>query len=352
MSHRIQLRGLDQTVVKTLEIQPHETFLEAAIRAGLNMNYGCAGGNCGLCLARLVSGEIKQITHSDYVVSAEKKRDNYFLSCAHTASSDCILEVEPLDQETDISMQSFYVRVRALKQISDQVCILSLQPPRKHRLRFLAGQYARIATSSEPDKPGYCAGNFSIASCPCDGRSIEFHIPQEDKAICRHLFEKCSVGNRLYLQAPYGQFVFSEDLTRPLILLAVGMGFAAIKSIVEHVTAQESEVPIALYWLAGRDGHYFRNLCRSWEDALDQVSVHLVDLPFEQSTLECDHAPLTDTITHQMKQIFESEKKGVQSRAAGTDMYLCAPYFVEASVRKVFAQQAPPDCNLFFSQIH
>ena len=351
MTYCIQLRGLDQAAVKEFEIQPHETFLEVAIRAGLNINYGCAGGNCGLCLARLVSGNIKKIIHSDYVMSAEQKHDNCFLTCTHTALSDCVLEVEPTGQN-EISIQNLSVRVRAIKRIGEQACILSLQASRKQRLRFFAGQYARLATHESTHSSNCCTGNFFIASCPCDGRILEFHIPREDKAICHYFFEKCVVGERIHLQAPYGKFVFDEDLTRPVILVAVGVGFAAIKSIVEHVTAQESEMPITLYWLAESKGHYLQNLCRSWEDALDQVHIHLVDLPVKETVCDGDQTQLNHAIVSQLEKILEVEKALAQPKTADTDVYFCAPYFTEASVCEVFAQKAPSGWNLIYGPIY
>jgi len=37
-------------------VEGADTILEAALRAGLSVNYGCSNGNCGLCKARIVSG--------------------------------------------------------------------------------------------------------------------------------------------------------------------------------------------------------------------------------------------------------------------------------------------------------
>ena len=53
-----------------------DSILEAALRAGIPLNYGCSGGNCGLCKAKVVSGQIKKIRHHDYVIpEAQKSRD-------------------------------------------------------------------------------------------------------------------------------------------------------------------------------------------------------------------------------------------------------------------------------------
>lgn len=37
-------------------LEGQDTLLEAAMRAGIPFNYGCNGGNCGLCKARVISG--------------------------------------------------------------------------------------------------------------------------------------------------------------------------------------------------------------------------------------------------------------------------------------------------------
>ncbi|NTU73348.1 2Fe-2S iron-sulfur cluster binding domain-containing protein, partial [Candidatus Roizmanbacteria bacterium] len=41
-------------------VEGQDTLLEGALRSGVPLNYGCSGGNCGLCKARIVSGEVKK----------------------------------------------------------------------------------------------------------------------------------------------------------------------------------------------------------------------------------------------------------------------------------------------------
>ena len=36
----------------------HSSLLEAGLRAGLRLGYGCSNGKCGECLAKVVSGEV------------------------------------------------------------------------------------------------------------------------------------------------------------------------------------------------------------------------------------------------------------------------------------------------------
>ena len=68
-------------------------------------------------------------------------------------------------------------------------------------------------------------------------------------------------------------------------MIAFDTGFAAIKSLLEHVTAQDKERSIYLYWLAcGPEGLYLDNLCRSWDDALDEM--HYIPLHMSRSVNE------------------------------------------------------------------
>ncbi|MEY3669233.1 MAG: hypothetical protein RL258_628, partial [Pseudomonadota bacterium] len=43
---------------KTFPVDPQETILEAALRAGIVLPYGCKDGACGSCKATLTQGEV------------------------------------------------------------------------------------------------------------------------------------------------------------------------------------------------------------------------------------------------------------------------------------------------------
>ncbi|MDP3123887.1 MAG: 2Fe-2S iron-sulfur cluster-binding protein, partial [Thiobacillus sp.] len=49
-------------------VDGNDTLLEAALRNGVSLNYGCSNGNCGDCKARLLSGEVKKVHAHDYVL--------------------------------------------------------------------------------------------------------------------------------------------------------------------------------------------------------------------------------------------------------------------------------------------
>lgn len=279
-----------------------ESILDAAIRAGVPLNYGCSNGNCGLCKARVIEGNVHSLRTHDYVVSDAEKIQGYNLMCSTACQSNIVIDAVVAEKATDIPVQELRVKVRKIDRISEELAIITTQLPRTARLRFIAGQYMRIFDNKK------CSHEYAIASCPCDDRRIEFHVRKiEQDDFSKIVFEDLRVGDYLKLKGPYGNFVINEKDNNPIIMFAFDTGFAALKSLLEHVTAQDNERKIYLYWLAcGDEGPYLDNLCRSWEDALDQfhyiplqlsthVSKVLDDEYFGMSVIE---EKITSTLHH------------------------------------------------------
>ena len=61
------------------ESQPGMAALGAFLDGRLAVNYGCSNGNCGLCKARVVSGQVMKVRPHDYVLSETEKSQGYTL---------------------------------------------------------------------------------------------------------------------------------------------------------------------------------------------------------------------------------------------------------------------------------
>ena len=66
-------------------VDGNDSLLEAALRAGLSLDYGCSIGSCGKCKARIVSGQVQRTRHSDYALTAAEKNAGVVLMCCNTA---------------------------------------------------------------------------------------------------------------------------------------------------------------------------------------------------------------------------------------------------------------------------
>ncbi|MDV3237798.1 MAG: 2Fe-2S iron-sulfur cluster-binding protein [Gammaproteobacteria bacterium] len=246
-------------------VEPGENLLDAALRAGLSIRYSCNSGSCGECRARLVSGELGDALHHDYAFNERERADGQFLMCRTSAASDLVIEAVEARGAADVPVQTLTTQVNKLVRLSEDVMELHLRTPRSQTLWFLAGQHVRL------NIPGIAPRHKSIASCPCNGMVLQFHVRRRPgDPFSDHVFTRMKVRDTIGVEGPFGSFVLDEESTRPLIFIAFETGFAPIKSLIEHAISLEMRQPIRLYWItAGARGHYLENHCRAWQDALD-----------------------------------------------------------------------------------
>lgn len=257
-------------------VEGNETVLEAALRSGLAPSYGCGNGNCGLCKARIVSGQVKQIRHSDYPLSTSERAQGFALLCSCTAVSDLVVEMLEANSPDDIPYQEVVARVKSVTPLSPDVMLLHLQTPRSHRMRFLAGQ--RVALNVTGSTANF-RGEYAIASCPCDDRNLLFHIARDDAdEFARRLFAGATRPNDpVSVFGPFGQFTLRKDSCNDIVFVAQDTGFAPVKSLIEHALASDYPGMLRLVWIASRaGGHYLENQCRAWADALETFSYALL----------------------------------------------------------------------------
>ncbi|MBK9674092.1 MAG: 2Fe-2S iron-sulfur cluster binding domain-containing protein [Betaproteobacteria bacterium] len=251
-------------------VEGRETLLQAGLRAGLKLNYGCGNGTCGLCKARIVAGQVTRVAPSDYRFSESERQQGYTLLCAHSAASETlVLETLEAVGPADILPQEQVVKVKAIAPLAPDTLHLQLQTSRGSRLRFLAGQSVTLGLAEEGSD---VAAAYPVASCPCDDRNLSFHVPRRDgDAFALRLFAGAiRVGEALNLRGPAGDFTLA-DAERPLAFVACDTGFAPIRSLIEHAIAVDAAEMLSLGWLATRpDGHYLANQCRAWAGAFDQ----------------------------------------------------------------------------------
>ncbi|MHB1566804.1 MAG: 2Fe-2S iron-sulfur cluster-binding protein [Acidiferrobacter sp.] len=266
-------------------VEGSDTILDAALRSGLALNYGCSNGNCGLCKAKVITGETKRIRHHDFVLTDTDKGQGYILLCAHTAVTDVVIEAPEAEGVSDIPRQVIHGRVKTVQMLTDSLALLHVQTPRTARLRFLAGQ--RVWLQIFADRREY-----PIASCPCDDRNLQFLVRTRGTDT-GSLVTQLKSGDIVPIEGPTGTFVLNEQSHRPLLFIAYDLGFAPIKSLIEHAMALNVAETMGLYWITESErGPYLHNLCRSWSDALDQFQY----MPFTATSDE-DVATVLQQIT-------------------------------------------------------
>ena len=251
-----------------------ESILHAGLAAGLNLKYGCDGGNCGDCIAQLRSGELSQLKHSDFVFSASQKQQNSFLMCCHSAIKDSIITASEHGSVDELAEQTIQAKVYKITRYSEHVLELALKTPRSQPLNFFAGQYVKLQLTNGLSR------HKSLASCPCDGVKPSVHVQlREHDDFSHYIFNQLKKGEVVTIKGPYGHFTYNDDSQAPILLMAYETGLASIKSLIEHLVALDKTQPITLYHLHTPEcDHYLGAYCRSLNDALDNFQYSLVCL--------------------------------------------------------------------------
>jgi len=255
-----------------IRVEPGETILAAARREQLPLNFNCERGSCGNCRARILEGKLAEHLHHDYVFKSADQQYPMLLSCRAIPASDMMIELLEVAEPTDVPLQSIEVQVARVEHLGRGMSVLHLRTPRSKPLQFLAGQYVSLTADSLPVQ------YKSIASCPCNGRDLQFHVHyRPDNEFSRYVFDQLEPKARVLLEGPFGDFVLSGNDDRRMLFIAIDDGFAPIKSLVEHAVSLERNQPMHLVWLAQEPGgHYLANQCRAWRDALDNFSFELL----------------------------------------------------------------------------
>jgi CDP-4-dehydro-6-deoxyglucose reductase len=319
-------------------VEGHDTLLEAAMRAGIPLNYGCSGGNCGLCMAKVLSGEVKKTRQHDFVISEAEKNQGYILLCSNTAVSDVVIEAAVAGSVQDIPFQQISAKVKNIGHITDDMVLLHLQTPRTQRLRFFAGQGVtlRVGQSFSADLP--------IASCPCDDRNVLFHISrQSGNLFSDYVFDRLKENDAVEMEGPQGEFILHEKSSRPLYFFAFDSGFAPIKSLIEHALSLEAET-ICLHWFGSSPKNiYLPNIAHAWRDALDNFHYEEHIAGFDLRTVS---GKREETLLKQLDDINSADTNLLQG-----DIYIAGPEDAVSIAERFFLGKGLPKTRVAVASV-
>jgi len=254
---------------RQFDVDDDEFILEAALRQGVVLPYGCRNGACGSCKARVVDGRIEQGPHADKALAADEAARGYALLCCSHAQSDLSVECRVVAAAGDIPIRKMPCRIASIEFLAPDVAALKLQLPANERLQYLAGQYLELLLKDGSRR------SYSMASAPHLAEQLELHVRHMPggrftDALFGATQPAVKVRDILRFEGPMGTFFLREDSQRPIVLLASGTGFAPIKAIVEHARHKGIARPMMLYWGGRRPRDLYLNaLAEQWAREID-----------------------------------------------------------------------------------
>lgn len=220
-----------------------ETVLEAALREGFALPYGCRNGACGACKGTVLSGELDYGQHSPTALKDDEKSQGRALFCRAKPLSDLVIEAKEIGAAKDIVVKTLPCRVEKLDKRADDVMVVKIKLPASERLQFLAGQYIDFQLK------GGRSRSYSLANPPHDDALLELHIRHVAGGLFTdQVFSTLKERDILRLKGPLGSFFIREDSDKPMIFIAGGTGFAPIKGMLEHAFAEHTDRELVLYW--------------------------------------------------------------------------------------------------------
>jgi CDP-4-dehydro-6-deoxyglucose reductase, E3 len=244
----------------TFKAAADESILDAAMRQGIGLPYGCRNGACGSCKGKIVSGDFDYGVYQERTLRPEEKTAGKALFCVGKACSDMTLEVREIGGAGDIQIRTMPCRVEKKELAAPDVAILTLKLPAQERLQFLAGQYLDILLKDGSRR------SFSMANAPHQDGFVELHIRQVPGGqFTNFVFAEMRDRAILRFEGPLGSFFLREDSDKPIIFVAGGTGFAPIKAVIEHAFFKHIDREMVLYWgCRSRQDLYLPELPAQW----------------------------------------------------------------------------------------
>ena len=100
-------------------VEGKESLLEAALRSGLHLDFGCSSGVCGKCKCKVVSGKTSPLKKHDYYLSQREIDEGYVLACSTTAATDLVIEASEARAPSELPLQKIKAAVTKVQKLGE-----------------------------------------------------------------------------------------------------------------------------------------------------------------------------------------------------------------------------------------
>ncbi|MGH8998985.1 MAG: NADH:ubiquinone reductase (Na(+)-transporting) subunit F [Acidimicrobiia bacterium] len=295
----------------TVKCSEDETILDAAIRSGFALPYGCRKGHCSTCKAQVLDGEVDLEVDSIFSLSDFEREQGFTLLCSAYPVSDATIEIEGLEAE----------EVDGVIPAADHDAVVTGIRPLTHDIRWLqvetgtdvefrAGQFAQLSVRGTDVWRSY-----SMANPSSERRRHEFMIKLVPGGQFSARLEGMEPGQALTLNGPHGTF-WVRDRDRPLLMVGGGAGMAPLWGMLRDLAERGDPRPVRFFYGARTAADLFHL------DEIAALAQQLADFRFVSalSDVAADgaggHEPglVTDVVDRHLG-------RGI----ADHDAYLCGP---------------------------
>ncbi|MGD9920780.1 MAG: 2Fe-2S iron-sulfur cluster-binding protein [Pseudorhodoplanes sp.] len=300
----------------TLACPPTQTLLDACIADGVPISYNCRSGECGECMASLVSGEVHELPGADPAIFTDAHRSQgKILTCMCFPRSALTLDIPLQSGAPAIRPAAVNAMVQRVERLTPSIFGVTVETP--WPIEYYAGQaFEWVVPGIAPNR------TYSAANRP-GSDVIEFHVRVYPGGRIGAFVSDLTAGQPLQLMGPYGQFRLSGNDWRPALCVAGGTGLAPVMSLLEHAAATKDRRAIRLFYGARSQDELYGL------DRIEALGTLLPDFTFtpvlsdepQDSGWTGARGLVTDILAEQVGDAF------------GLEAYLCGPpLMIDAAV--------------------
>jgi len=215
---------------KQFPVKPGEYILDAALRAGVPLKYGCRHGNCSSCKYLITDGDVDFGNASPYSLSNAERDEGWALVCCATALDDLEIQDHRIPDTRQLPVlvpEEFTAEVIGVDPLTPTLRRLRLRADQQ--VHFYAGQFLEVGVPGARDQ----WRSYSVASAPDSAPGIELVVKMTAGGRFSGRLDTLAPGTEIRLRGPFGTGYLREG-DRPILLVATGSGISPILSILEH----------------------------------------------------------------------------------------------------------------------
>lgn len=332
MSHEVELSPGGEV----FKVADGETILDAALRQGINLQYGCRHGNCSTCKYLVEDGEVDLGRASAYSLPDSERDDGYALLCCAKPLSDLLIRD---NRRPDARAKPFLRpaeqtgRVSACTQLTDE--LWEMQVAVSAPLNFYAGQFAELGLG---DGEGRIWRSYSMASAPAQASTLSFLLKRIPGGAFSGRLDTLTVGASVTVRGPFGSSYLRAG-ERPVLMCAIGSGLSPVLSMLRDAAERGDTRAYTVFYGAKRPG----DLPYREEFATLGARLNLRYVP----TL--DGLQADDAWTGAVGTVTQAIQREIDN-AQPFDAYLCGAPPMCDTVGRLLLAKGLPEHQLFFDR--
>lgn len=321
------------------DVEEGETILDAALRQGINLQYGCRHGRCSTCKYLVEDGDVDHGEVSAYALPDSERDEGWALLCCAKPETDLLIR----DKRREDS------RARPLLRPAEQQATVAesaqltgdlweLRVALSEALTFYPGQFVELGIAQAGST---IWRSYSMSSAPSSAHELQFVMKRIEGGAFSGRLGQLTSGDPLAVRGPFGTSYLRAG-ERAVLLCAIGSGLAPILSMLRDAAERNDSRAFTLYYGARRpvDLPYLTELTDTLGQRLDQGLRFVPTL---------DGLSADDSWTGTVGTVTQAIQREVED-AQALDAYLCgAPAMCDTVARLLLAKGMPED-QLFFDR--